>query len=160
MRIGLISDTHSEWHPAIAEALAGVNIILHAGDIGDLSVLQRLETTAPVYAVRGNCDHRYELTHLPRSRIVEITPHLRIGLVHGDQYPLDELEETLVRCFQDQNVHAVVFGHTHRPLHTLIGPIVVVNPGAVHCYSRQALPTVAILETLGHGLSVVFCPLS
>lgn len=155
MRIGLISDTHSEWHPAIPEIFAGVNVILHAGDVGDLSILQRLESLAPVYAVRGNCDHRHELMHLPRSRIIEIAD-LRIGLAHGDQYPFDELEEALARCYREQNVHAVVYGHTHRPLHTLIGRLVVINPGAVQRLHRESTRTIAVLERLEHGLGVRF----
>jgi putative phosphoesterase len=153
MKIGLISDTHGLWHPRIAEIFAGVEMILHAGDVGNMAILERLECIAPVYAVRGNCDYDTGLASLPRERVVE-HGDLRLGILHGDQLPYDDLPSAAARFFEKYEVHAIVYGHTHQPLHSLVDKTVVVNPGAIRCYSGATCPTVAIMQAHSSPLSL------
>src|ERR671937_2440826 len=98
MRIGVVADTH---HPEFLDALPaklfevfeGVELILHAGDVGGRETLERLSAIAPVQAVRG--DHDPALTDLPRERIVEAGGR-RIAIIHGNRSRLIEEPLTFV----------------------------------------------------------------
>jgi putative phosphoesterase len=70
--IGVISDTHGLLRPEAVKALEGVELIIHAGDIGDRRILRKLERLAPVHAVRGNTDRGDWAAHLPHTRVVEV----------------------------------------------------------------------------------------
>ena len=70
--IGVISDTHGLLRPEALKALEGVELIIHAGDIGDLRLLRKLERLAPVHTVRGNTDRGDWAAHLPQTRVVEV----------------------------------------------------------------------------------------
>lgn len=146
----MVADTHvGEWvaelPDAVLEALAGVDLILHAGDITDLSVLDRLATVAPVAAVQGDHDRAAGLV-LPRSRVVSIEGY-RIGLTHGRRSRAVELASALASVVLGRPalpgfyrtlrrrfgpVDAVVFGHLHLPCVTTIGGVLFFSPGAVH----------------------------
>lgn len=149
--LGLIADTHipdrrRNLHPQILPAFkkAGVVAILHAGDICAPRVLERLETVAPVYAVRGNRDWVL-LRRLPATRLLEFGG-VRVALAHGHgrwrNYILDrvnymlngfELERytpRLLHAFIDARV--IVFGHTHRRLIQWFGEQLLINPGSPH----------------------------
>lgn len=150
VRVGVIADTHCpeflEALPAsIERALAGVDLILHAGDVGSLDTLDRLSRIAPVEAVRGDHDRRLPL---PERRLVEVGGR-RIGLVHGNRSHLVEEPSTFIgtvslgywwpaiglhgwlrRCFPDAD--AVVYGHTHLADSRQVGGTLVFNPGAVY----------------------------
>jgi putative phosphoesterase len=149
-RIGVVADTHvGEWvaelPDAVLAALAGVDVILHSGDITDLSLLDRLATVAPVVAVQGDHDRAAGIV-LPRSRVVEIAGY-RIGLTHGRRWRAIELAGALVslalgrpvlmgfhRALRRRfgQVDAVVFGHLHLPCTRWIGGVLFFSPGAVH----------------------------
>jgi putative phosphoesterase len=153
-RIGVVADTHvGEWVAelpgAVLDALAGVDVILHAGDITDLSVLDRLATVAPVVAVQGDHDRAAGIV-LPRARVVEVAGY-RIGLTHGRRARPVELagaiasavlgravllgfNRALRRRFRD--VDAIVFGHLHLPITRLDGGILYFSPGALHNAER------------------------
>lgn len=132
--IGVISDTHiprrsDELPLEVIEGFKGVEMILHAGDLTDESVIEKLEKIAPVYAVQGNVDHPTLKEILPRKRIVEYKG-FRIGLMHGHG---DDGYSTLSRvlnAFKDDNVHAVVFGHSHKPVNERVNGMLVFNPGS------------------------------
>ncbi len=119
VRIGLISDTHGLLRPEALAALAGSERIIHAGDIGDAAILDRLAAIAPVTAVRGNNDVG------PWARKLPATDSLRIGrhtiLVIHD---LAELRGAAVRA------DVVVAGHSHRPASELREGVLYVNPGS------------------------------
>jgi len=103
-RIGVISDTHGLLRPEALQALAGVDQILHAGDVGDSAVLEALSRLAPTHAVRGNTDSH--ALGLPETRVVEVGG-CSIYLIHD-----------LGRLDLDPEVAgfaAVVFGHSHEP---------------------------------------------
>ena len=72
MRIGIISDTHGLFRPEAQRALQGVQLILHAGDVGAPEILTKLKVIAPVFAVRGNVDTRPWAQELPLTTVVEI----------------------------------------------------------------------------------------
>ncbi len=137
--IGLISDTHGLVRPSVHGALAGVELILHAGDVGGADVLDELSLIAPVRAVCGNTDVPGEL---PEAIDIEVAG-TRIHVSHGhelgtprpaklaDIYPAD----------------VIVYGHSHRQLVTRVGGTLVVNPGAAGARRFNLPPSVALLTS-------------
>ena len=121
MRIGLISDTHGLLRPEALAALAGSELILHAGDVGAPAVLDELRALAPVIAVRGNNDTAPWARALPEVATVPAGPH-RLLLLH-------DLEELAVDPARE-GYAAVVTGHSHRPEHALRDGVHYVNPGS------------------------------
>jgi hypothetical protein len=136
-RIGLISDTHNLVRPAAKLALAGVDRILHAGDICGRDVLDELGTVAPVTAVRGNNDHG------PWTAPIQLTAAVEIGGV--TIYMLHDLDE-LDLDPQAAGFRVVVSGHSHRPLIREENGVLFVNPGSAGP-RRFTLPiSLAIIE--------------
>jgi putative phosphoesterase len=151
VRIGVVADTHVGEYldalpPALFDALAGCELILHAGDISRPWVLDELARIAPVVAVRGDHD-RLDGLALPRSTVVTVAGR-RIGLVHGRRaFPLDlavivanvlarrrlrwraGLHRGLIRAAGPAD--CVVYGHWHEPDITRVGDTLVFSPGAV-----------------------------
>ncbi len=125
-RIGLISDTHGRLPNAVHTLFAGVDRILHAGDIGPLSILADLETIAPVTAVWGNTDG-FDV----RARTAEIerleVEGCSIVLLHGHQVGSPN-PAALAAAYADGEV--VVFGHSHKPLIERVRDRLFVNPGS------------------------------
>jgi len=123
MRIGVISDTHGWLDPKIPEYFAGVEHILHAGDIGSEAVTAELERVAPVTAVLGNTDSS------PSFRLTEVvTVAGRKFLAHHVVNPHALTEELRLRIARERP-EAVVFGHTHRPFAETIDGVLFLNPG-------------------------------
>jgi|SRR6185437_11918584 len=121
MRIGLISDTHGLLRPEAIQALAGVEQIIHAGDIGSAEIIERLRAIAPVHAVRGNNDEGPWAAALP-LRLALQWVGVRIHVLHD----VKELEAgPAVAGFQ-----AVVAGHSHKPGVIERGGVLFVNPGS------------------------------
>jgi len=140
--IGLVSDTHGLIRNSLFEALAGVSLILHAGDVGGRSVLDALSAIAPVLAVYGNVDPIDGA--LPES--VEIEERgLSIHVSHGHELGSPAPARLLARYTAD----VIVFGHTHRPLVERDGHRLVVNPGAAGPRRFDVEPSIAILRILG-----------
>jgi len=143
MRLGIISDTHNLLRPEVFEVFRGVDRILHAGDIGELDILSGLEAIAPVVAVWGNTDG-FEM----RARVPEVVEARIEGfdflLLHGHQLG-SPTPEALNRTYPAAEV--IIFGHTHKPLLTIVDQVVtVMNPGAAGPF-RFGLPaSVGIME--------------
>lgn len=130
MKIGVISDTHlKEATPELTGLLAGpfrdVEMILHAGDITELAVLEGLEKKK-VQAVWGNMDSSAVRRALPAKRIIT-AGNFRIGLIHGGGGP-QGITERLSKEFTE--VHCIVFGHTHAPLTLRQGDLFWFNSGS------------------------------
>jgi uncharacterized protein len=173
LRIGLVSDTHvpkslPQLPGELLERLAGVDRILHAGDLVDLDVLQTLERIAPTTAVVGNMDPPEVVKSLPETAVLELGGR-RIGLKHGHQRhdlqrqyigkPYDAPEFDLffqAMATQLPDCGIIVFGHFHAPLVRRWNDILFINPGAI-APPHQG-PTYALL-TLGDPVDVAIRPL-
>ena len=132
MRLAIISDTHlprgtRALPPACVERLRDADAILHAGDLIELSVLEEIEAIGPpVHAIRGNVDSAELQARLPLTRIVEAAG-ARIAMIH-DAGPAAGRLDRMRRRFPDAD--AVVFGHSHIPLHEERDGFAIFNPGS------------------------------
>jgi putative phosphoesterase len=140
-RVGVVADTHSpeflERLPdRLFDVLRGVELILHAGDIGGPETIAELERIAPVEAVRGDVEgRRIVVVHGNRSRWIEEPQTLMWTLSLGLKRPNDALPRALLHRFPDAD--AIVFGHTHRRYAETIGSTLLFNPGGVHQWNPQ-----------------------
>lgn len=137
--IGLISDTHGLLRPEVHDALAGVELILHAGDVGGEDILHELRTIAPTLAVRGNTDA--PAPYLETEIIREIGG-LSVHVSHGHELGQPTPERLLARYPQD----ILVYGHTHKPFLLKREGRIVVNPGAAGQRRFDLEPSVARLR--------------
>src|SRR5215813_4219002 len=137
MLIGLIADTHGLLRPEIATVFAGVDLIVHAGDVGARDVLAQLTAIAPVEAVSGNVDDRHD-PMLPRQRTIPLGA-ITLHVSHGDEVGRPTPALLLARYDAD----VVVYGHTHRPLILRADGRLVVNPGAAGPRRFELQPSVA-----------------
>ena len=145
--VGLISDTHGLVRPDVFTALAGVDFILHAGDVGD-GVLEELQAIAPVSAVFGNTDppgHPALAAEIVRT-VNGVTLHVSHGHEVGSPTPA----KLLARYPQD----VLVYGHTHRQLVTRADDRLVINPGAAGARRFNLKPSVARLTISARGVEV------
>jgi putative phosphoesterase len=143
MRLGVIADTHGLLRPEVFDAFAEVDHILHAGDIGPPDLLTELEALAPVTAVYGNTDGMGLRSRLPQVATLELDG-FDIVVTHGDQFG-SPTPEKLNEAFPDAQI--IVYGHTHRPLLTLVDEVVtVMNPGGAGARRFRLPPSVGILE--------------
>jgi putative phosphoesterase len=140
--IGLISDTHGLLRPEAVEALRGVSLILHAGDVGGADIIAALETIAPVKAVRGNTDGDSWGRKLPLFETVNIGP-VWIYLHHGHLDP--DMD------FKAAGMNLVMSGHTHVPLIERRKDILYINPGSAGP-RRFSLPVTVARLTLDGGM--------
>jgi putative phosphoesterase len=127
--VGVVSDTHLSGKPvpeSLKEALSGVDIILHAGDIVEMDVLDELSEIAGTYAVRGNMDRGEAARLLPESRLLDLEG-FKVGLTHGSGPPSGIIERVR-RAFD--RVDCVVFGHTHQPVILRKDGVLFFNPGS------------------------------
>lgn len=151
--IGLISDTHGVVRASVFDALAGVALILHAGDVGD-GVLTELETIAPVRAVYGNTDPPGE-PRLEPSIAMDIGG-VRVHVSHGHELGAP----TPPKLAEAYDADVIVYGHTHRQLVTRVGRSLVVNPGAAGPRRFDLQPSVARLTIGPAGPVVQLVPLT
>ncbi len=142
MKLGIVSDTHGLLRAEVLPALAGVDRILHLGDVGKFSILQELEKIAPVTAIRGNVDREGPCAQLPETEVV---------LAEGRYlYLLHDLK-TLHLDPAAAKFAAVLFGHTHVPNFYRKKGVLYFNPGS--CGPRRfELPvTVGLLTVSAEG---------
>jgi putative phosphoesterase len=143
VRLGVIADTHGLLRPEVFDVFRQVDHILHAGDLGPLDLLAELEALAPVTAVYGNTDGFVVRGRLPQVARIELDG-FRIVVTHGDQFG-SPTPEKVQQAFPDAEI--LVFGHTHRPLLTLVDVVVtVMNPGGAGHRRFNLPPSVGILE--------------
>lgn len=144
-RWGLISDTHGQVHRRVHELLGGVEMILHAGDVGEPGILDELGLIAPVLAVAGNVD--YVTPVMPLRRTVEL-PFGKVGIAHGHLFPSGprERSEALLAAFAAEAPRVILYGHSHIALEELRGETMVLNPGSAGPPRFRSRPSLAILE--------------
>jgi len=136
MVVGLISDTHGLVRPAVFAALEGVQLILHAGDVGG-GVLEELGAVAPVRAVMGNTDDPWD-PRLERSLGLDVGG-VSVHVSHGHELGQPRPDALLARYY----ARVVVFGHTHRAVVHREGLRLAVNPGAAGPARFDVKPSVA-----------------
>lgn len=146
--IGLVSDTHGMVRPDLHTALAGVELILHAGDVGGDAVLDELELIAPVIAVYGNTDRPGD----PRlaAEIEREFGAVRVHVSHGHEVG----SPTPAKLLERYAANVIVYGHTHRQLVTRVDGRLVINPGAAGARRFDLLPSVARLTIAGSEAEV------
>lgn len=128
-RIGVLSDTHGRLFADVFDIFEGVQLILHAGDIGRDDLLMELETIAPTHAVSGNVDGAPQPGR-PLTCELE-TPAGRIAMTHGHLMSAPTHDhERLVRSFAKFHPDIVIFGHSHIPHLSRVGDVWLFNPGS------------------------------
>lgn len=148
IHVGILSDTHLNgctdlFRARTQTAFAGCAIILHAGDLSDISVLDAF-SDKKVYAVHGNMCQINSQQLLPQSRLITLGGHL-IGLFHGAWGPRHTIEERALALFPQAD--CIVYGHTHQALCHRVGQVLLINPGTFQGTGKFGAPgTYAILE--------------
>ncbi len=137
MRVGVISDTHGLLRPEALVALAGSDHILHAGDVGDATILEALRQIAPVTAIRGNIDRHGDAALLPATEAVELEGRL-FYLVHA----IADLDLDPVAS----QVEVVVSGHSHRPSLLRKEGVLYLNPGSAGPRRFKLPISIALVE--------------
>jgi len=145
MKIGVISDTHLtrpvDFSALMNGAFKDVELIVHAGDLTELSVLDGL-AGKKVMAVCGNMDSPGVRRQLPAQRVFEAAG-FKIGLIHGWGGP-QGIEERIAQEFE--GVNCIVYGHTHAPVHLKRDGILFFNPGTFSGIGGSGSKTVGVLE--------------
>lgn len=147
MRLGILSDTHGYWHPALDSTLQGVDTILHAGDVGTPDILDRLEAIAPTYAVYGNVDGnpiRHRAPRVQRLRLAGV----RIMMVHIGGHP-DRWAKGIRSMLINEPPDMFICGHSHILRMERITnpvPLLYVNPGAAGRQGFHRVKTVIRID--------------
>ncbi|MGB7727405.1 MAG: metallophosphoesterase family protein [Candidatus Acidiferrum sp.] len=150
MRIGIISDTHGLLRPEAERALQGVDLIVHAGDVGDPEILARLKRIAPVFAVRGNVDTSQWAQELPVTTVVEADG--------ASLYVLHNLRELDLRP-DGGNFDFVISGHTHQPGQSEKNGVLYINPGSAGPRRFNLRITLALIDLAKRPWSAEFVKL-
>jgi putative phosphoesterase len=152
--IGLISDTHGLLRPEIHTAFAGVELILHAGDVCGDEILDELGLIAPVRAVYGNNDSTWD----PRlaAAIDDTFEGVRVHVSHGHEVG----KVTPVNIAAAYDAEVVVYGHTHVQKVTRVGGRIIVNPGAAGPRRFNLEASVALLTVKNGKSKVEIVPLA
>jgi hypothetical protein len=150
MRVGIISDTHGYLDAQTVKSLKGVDLIVHAGDIDTPEVLNVLKEVAPVKAVRGNMDRGSWADELPMTDLISIDKTMLFALHDVDRLDLDPAAA---------GIHAVIYGHSHRPHMETKNGVVFINPGSASQPRHNHPATVAIVNVRNGSLDVEFVDL-
>jgi len=137
VRVGIISDTHGLLRLEATRALAGVDLIVHAGDVGKAEVLAKLKEIAPVFAVRGNVDTEEWARALPETAVVDAGPAC-FYVLHNLQ-ELDLVPAVL-------GFRAVISGHTHKTEQSEKNGVLYLNPGSAGPRRFRLPVTLALVE--------------
>lgn len=179
MKIGVIADTHipdlrRSLPSRVMEIFSTVEIVLHAGDITTLDVLQQLqETVSLTFAVYGDHDSPEVKTYLQESQVLEFGG-LRVGLIHGHPEPRNGINDRIQKILRRDpyhqeylkfilsrfnNVDAIVFGHTHIPFAKVVDSVFLFNPGSINP-SNGNDPSVGLLEITTRGIRGRIIPIT
>jgi uncharacterized protein len=141
--VGVISDTHGLLRPEAIDALRGADIIVHAGDVGNPQIIDKLRGVAPTYVVRGNIDNGTWAAGLPMIAIVDVG-ELKFFVLHQvSQLALDPVTERYA---------AVVFGHSHAPSVETREGVLFLNPGSAGPRRFKLPVTVARVRVSGRRI--------
>ena len=153
MKIGVISDTHlyvptKELYGLMDGIFSGVSMVLHAGDLTGLDILDAFTETR-LFAVSGNMDSYDVIEMFPVKRVVEVEG-LRIGLIHGFGF-YGNIEDGIRNSFS--NVDAIVYGHTHKPANHVKDGVLMFNPGAFSGSSSSKIGRSVGILTIDKGIT-------
>lgn len=148
MLIGVVSDTHGYIDPRAFPLLEGVELILHAGDVGNQAILDRFGQIAPVHAVRGNTDTSQPLARRLPARLSLELEGVPIFMTHIGGKP-----ELLLKALPDPRPRVYIFGHTHEALHDEREGVLFLNPGAVGRPRFGGGLSIALLELKNGAVS-------
>lgn len=145
-KIGIISDTHSCWDDRYAYYFKECDEIWHAGDIGDIAIVEQLQNIATLRAVRGNVDHGQVARQFPELEIFEVEG-VRILLTHIGGYP-GRWSKGMKQLLRDENIQLMVDGHSHilRVMHDKELDLLHINPGAAGRQGWQQVRTLVTIE--------------
>ncbi len=143
-KIGIISDTHGLLRPEAFNALQSSDLIIHAGDIGDLQIIDKLAAISPVVAVRGNMDSEIGSYNLKKTEVVDLGGQI-IYVLH-DVSRLD-IEPS------SAHIRVVIHGHSHRPAIQEHAGVLYINPGSAGPRRFKLSVTVAVLNVKGKKLN-------
>ena len=149
--VGIISDTHGHLPKSVAEAFKGVDLLIHAGDIGEPVIIEALEKIAPTIAVQGNMDFGQWARKLPAEESIEIN-QMVLRVLH-DVYRLDIKSDNTAP-------DVIISGHTHRPLKEQNQGVLYINPGSAGYPKFGQSATVALLRIKGQSFQVRFVELN
>jgi len=150
MLVGVLSDTHNLLRPEALSALAGVEHILHAGDVGDIEILTTLRTLAPVTAIRGNIDRHGDCALLPATEMIALGGHL-VYLVHA----LEDLDLSPTAA----GISIVVYGHSHKHSMDRRNGVLYLNPGSAGPRRFNLPVTLALVTITATGIEARIEPL-
>ena len=157
MLVGIISDTHGFFHPRVPELLAGVEHILHAGDIGDDSIIQELAKIAPITMVRGNNDRTGPTSLYPEEETLRLNGW-NFFLTHVVKVP-KRLDAPAMEIYRNAAVDIVVYGHSHIAHQQQLGEVLFFNPGAAGKRRFKVVPSIGLLELAEEGVVGTIIPL-
>jgi putative phosphoesterase len=149
IRIGVIADTHGRFDPAIRRHFKGVDHILHAGDIGDRSVISQLEQIAPVTAVSGNIDDTRQ-GRFPSETVIELAG-FSIAIRHI-LYEGGKLTKEGRAFLEREQLDICIFGHTHKPKIEWFGKTLLFNPGSAGPKRFKLSRGLGLLRLTGTGI--------
>jgi len=146
MKIGVVSDTH--YHSCyfnlerLTKHFNDVDMIVHAGDIGNIEILKFLSKFGEVKVVKGNNDFNYKYLNEKEQFTLR---NFKIGVTHGHIGNGYNIKENAFNSFKDVNV--IIFGHTHKPLVEYYKGVLMVNPGSTtRPRAKERISTIAIIE--------------
>ena len=148
MRVIVTSDTHSEDLPvALIEDIKRSDLVIHVGDFCDIKVYQYLKTLKELRAVYGNMDGLELRRVLPKQEVLQCEG-VRIGLFHGEGAPEGIVSRVRER-FKNEDVQAIIFGHTHEAMNEILDGILFFNPGSPTDKIRAKSRSYGILDVNG-----------
>ncbi len=148
-RVAVFSDTHGQLSalPSALDKAGKLDAFLHLGDFGEDAKQIAKIIPVPYCAIRGNCDFN---SHLPREHIAEFE-NVSLMMVHGDSY---RSEYELSLFAEENHCQAILFGHTHTPLLSAQGAILLINPGSLSLPRYCSRPSFSILTIDGRDIHV------
>ena len=143
MRVGVISDTHGYMDPRALLLLQEVDHIIHAGDIGDYTIISELEQIAPVTRVRGNVDREGQSSRCSDVEILELAGFKKY-LTH-ELKPPKTIQDPILHNLQSEDFKIVIYGHSHISYQKTWNDILFFNPGAACKRRFKIIPSIGLL---------------
>ncbi|MFQ5825143.1 MAG: metallophosphoesterase family protein [bacterium] len=150
MKIGVLSDTHGFINPNVFSIFDGVELILHAGDIGSEDIITSLETLAPVKAIHGNMDTFPLSTRYLQILTLEIH-EVAICMIHQFISVTNSVIQNAALKLPNNKIDLLIYGHTHQPKLERVDGVLLFNPGSAGKRRFSLRPTVGLLTILNNG---------